>query len=80
MNAATAPKTITYVVLRKHAGRWAPRTWGVDASSDEYRRLIAAGWLPEKGWTATETAPGVWSLAGRLLDLPVRQYPANVVY
>ncbi|USC17074.1 hypothetical protein [Rhodococcus sp. 11-3] len=63
MTDATARKTITYVSLRKHSGPWAPRTDGIDVSSDEYRRLIDAGWLPQRTWTATETAPGVWSLS-----------------
>jgi hypothetical protein len=72
----TTRKVIVYVSLRKHAGQWAPRTDGIDASSEEYRRLIRAGWLPQKGWTATEVEPGVHQLDD--LTLPVRQYPREI--
>lgn len=77
MNAATAPeKTVTYVSLRKHAGPWAPTTGGgVDASSDRYRRLIAAGWLPQYAWTVTEVEPGSWEVED--IPIPVPQYPRD---
>lgn len=68
---------ITYVALRKHTGRWAPETDGIDASTDHYKEMIAAGWLPKSAWTVEKADDGKTLGLDKAL-MPIRNdYPSK---
>lgn len=55
---AEVVSTTTYVVLAKDQYRFAAETEGLDTESEDYARLVKAGWLEKFRWTRTAYADG----------------------
>lgn len=62
-HAPAIVETKVYAVLAKSAAQYAPETDGVDIESEDYARLVEAGWLEKYRWTRTIDEKGNSNMA-----------------